>query len=84
MGKGCRVAAGKELIMERLMSKDWWEKATVRAIKTAAEAAVAMIGTGAVGILSVDWVNLASVTCMAVVVSYLISLGGLPEADPNA
>lgn len=70
--------------MNKLMSKDWWEKATVRAIKTAAEAAVAMIGTGAVGILSVDWMNLASVTAMAMLTSYLISLGGLPEVDPNA
>lgn len=66
------------------MSKDWWSKATIRAIKTAAEAAVAMIGTGAVGILSVDWMNLASVTAMAMLTSYLISLGGLPEVDPNA
>ncbi len=70
--------------MEKLMSKDWWSKATIRAIKTAAEAAVAMIGTGAVGILSVDWMNLASVTAMAMLTSYLISLGGLPEVDPNA
>lgn len=70
--------------LANLRNWQWWDKATTRAIKTGAEAAVAVLGTGVTGILDVDWINLLSVTAMAMVVSYAISLAGLPEVDPNA
>lgn len=59
--------------------KNWAKAAAVRAGKTVAQAAVAMLGTGAVGILEVDWLNVLSVSLMAGVVSILTSLAGLPE-----
>lgn len=59
--------------------KQWARAAAARAGKTVAQAAVAMLGTGAVGILEVDWLNVLSVSLMAGVVSALTSLAGLPE-----
>lgn len=62
----------------------WLRAATVRALKTAAQAAIGVIGTGAVGILDVSWANVLSVAAMAAVVSYLTSIAGLPEVDGGA
>lgn len=59
----------------------WWKAAGIRAGKTVAQAAVAMLGTGMAGILEVDWLNVASVSLMAGVVSLLTSLAGLPEVE---
>jgi len=52
----------------------FWAAASERAVKTAAQAAVALIGTGAVGITSLDWVQIASIAATAAVVSILTSL----------
>lgn len=59
----------------------WLKAATVRALKTAAQAAIGVIGTGAVGLMEADWLNVLSVAAMAAVVSYLTSIAGLPEVD---
>lgn len=58
--------------------KNWFKKAGVRAIKTVAQAAVAIIGTStAMG--QVDWLMVASTAALAGVVSLLTSVAGLPE-----
>ncbi|WP_338070596.1 holin [Bifidobacterium callimiconis] len=59
----------------------WARAAGLRAVKTAAQAALAVIGTGAVGILTVDWANIGSVAVMAAIVSLLTSIAGIPEVD---
>jgi len=61
------------------MSKQWIKAAGVRAIKTVAQTAIGVIGTGALGVFDVDWVTIASVSVMAGVLSILTSLAGLPE-----
>lgn len=61
--------------------KAWIIAALVRALKTWAQAGVAYIGTGAVGVLEVDWVGFLSITFMAAVLSILTSIAGLPEAS---
>lgn len=64
--------------------KDWktWAKAAVvRAVKTVAQTAVAMLGVGAVGVLDVDWVSVCSASLLAGIISLLTSLAGLPEVD---
>ncbi|MCH4182981.1 MAG: holin [Prevotella sp.] len=61
--------------------KSWIKAAGVRAIKTAAQTAVALIGTGAVGFTDLDWVRIASVAGVAAVLSLLTSLAGLPEVE---
>ena len=58
---------------------DWLKAALVRAIKTAAQTAVALIGTNAIGITGVDWVAVASAAALAAVVSLLTSIAGIPE-----
>lgn len=58
---------------------EWIKAALVRAIKTAAQTAVALIGTNAIGITGVDWVAVASAAALAAVVSLLTSVAGIPE-----
>jgi hypothetical protein len=67
------------------MNKEYWVKwikaAGVRALKTVAQTAVALIGTNAIGITEVDWIGVASGAALAGVVSLLTSLAGIPEVD---
>ena len=58
--------------------KTWLKAAAVRAIKTIAQSAVAMIGTAAV-ISEVDWKMVVSAAMLAGVLSILTSVAGLPE-----
>lgn len=60
---------------------DWLKKAAIRAIKTWAQAGVAYLGSGAIGVFEVDWVGFLSVTIMAAVLSLLTSLAGIPESS---
>lgn len=57
----------------------WWKAAGIRAIKTFAEGAIAVIGTQAMFIQDVNWLAVLSGGAMAAIVSFLISLRGLPE-----
>jgi zinc transporter ZupT len=59
----------------------WLKAAGVRALKTGAQTLASLIGTGAVGILSLDWPQMLSVTATAMVLSVLTSIAGLPELD---
>lgn len=59
----------------------WIKAAGVRALKTVAQTAVALIGTNAIGITEVNWVGVASGAALAGVVSLLTSLAGIPEVD---
>lgn len=56
----------------------WIKAASVRAIKTVAQTAVATIGTAAV-MGQVDWVMVASASALAGILSMLTSVAGLPE-----
>lgn len=58
---------------------NWAKAAGVRAVKTVAESALALIGADMVNIVSLDWLNIAGVCATAGVVSLLVSLKGLPE-----
>lgn len=59
--------------------KAWGKAALVRAVKTAAQTAVAIIGTGAVGFTDLDWLQIMSVAGVAAIVSLLTSVAGIPE-----
>lgn len=56
----------------------WAKSAAVRAIKTMAQSALAMIPVTAM-IQNVDWTAVAGTAALAGVVSILMSLAGLPE-----
>lgn len=58
--------------------KTWIRAAGIRAIKTVAQTAVAMIGTSVV-ISEVDWVMVVSASVLSGVLSLLTSVAGLPE-----
>ncbi|MCI8525603.1 MAG: hypothetical protein HFF17_06700 [Oscillospiraceae bacterium] len=61
-----------------LKAKNWWRAAGIRAIKTMAQTAVALIPAAAT-IAAVDWKTIAGTAALAGVVSLLTSLAGLPE-----
>ena len=58
----------------------WWKAAGIRAIKTVAQTAVAMIGTSVV-MTAVNWQMVLSASTLAGILSLLTSLAGLPEVD---
>ena len=63
--------------------RDWklWTKAAgMRAVKTAAQAAVALIPAG-VHIYAVDWKVIIGTAALAGAMSMLTSVAGLPELD---
>ena len=59
----------------------WLKAALIRAIKTFAQAMVAQIGAGTIGITEFDWLTALSISAMAAVLSILTSIAGLPEVD---
>ena len=61
-------------------TQKWAKAAGIRAIKTMAQTAVAVIGTGAV-ISAVDWKMVVSSAVVAGVVSLLTSVAGIPEVE---
>ena len=58
--------------------KNWAKAAAVRAVKTIAQTAVAIIGTSAV-LGEVNWIAVASASALAGILSLLTSVAGLPE-----
>lgn len=59
-------------------SKQWLKAAGVRALKTAAQTAVATIGVSAT-MSDVNWVLVGSASLIAAILSLLTSVAGLPE-----
>ena len=62
----------------------WIKAALVRAAKTAAQAAVTLIGADMVSIMSLDWVQILGACATMAVVSLLTSVAGIPEVDSGA
>ena len=63
-------------------TKKWIKAAGVRALKTMAQTAVAVIGTAAV-IAAVDWKAVVSSSVMAGILSNLTSVAGIPEVQDS-
>jgi hypothetical protein len=63
--------------------KEWFVAALIRAVRTIAQAAIAMIGT-AVVLDEVNWLMVASAAILAGVLSMLTSIAGIPEVDGGA
>lgn len=61
------------------MSKEFWQAAGIRAIRTFAEGMLGALGSNLVGITQMDWIGAASIGASAAVVSILFALKGLPE-----
>ena len=52
----------------------FWKGTLERAIRTAAQAVIALLSTDVAGILKVDWVQTVSVAAMAAFMSVLMSI----------
>ena len=63
-----------------IFTRAFWSYSGERAIKTVAQAGLAAIGTGALGILSIDWLGIGSVAALAGIVSILTSVVGYDGA----
>lgn len=57
-----------------MFSLEFWSYAGERAIKTVAQSALAVLGSGTVGLFTVDWTNLLSVSLGAGLLSILTSV----------
>ena len=79
--------------MHELTSKTFWADVGVRAIRTMAQTAVGVISAGAV-LSDVDWIQVASASALAGLVSVLMSLdrigtgatqnGGIVQKESDA
>ena len=58
----------------KMFSKEFWSYSGERAIKTVAQAAIAYLGTGSIGLFEVDWAGMASVSLGAGLLSILTSI----------
>ena len=65
------------------MSKTWLKAAAIRAVKTMAQTAIAMIPVG-VSVTEVGWYAVAGTAVLAGILSLLTSVAGIPEADDGA
>jgi hypothetical protein len=59
-------------------TKDWIKAASIRALKTAAQAAIAVVGVSTI-VQEVDWAVCGGTVAIAAILSLLTSVAGLPE-----
>lgn len=61
----------------------WFKAAGIRAVKTVAQTAVALIGTNSIGMTDVNWQAVASAAVLSGIVSLLTSVAGIPEVPAD-
>jgi hypothetical protein len=66
--------------MNTVFTRNWWKAASIRALKTMAQCAVAMLPAAAT-ISAVDWQTVVGTAALSGVVSLLTSIAGLPEVQ---
>lgn len=64
----------------KIFTREWLKAAAIRAVRTMAQTALAMIPV-AVSITEVNWLAVLGTAALAGVCSLLTSLAGLPEVD---
>lgn len=60
--------------------KLWLKCASIRAIKTIAQTAVALVSVGTV-MSDINWIQVASASLLAGILSILTSIAGIPEVE---
>lgn len=66
----------------KIFTREWFRAAAIRAIRTVAQTALAMIPV-AVSITEVNWIAVLGTAALAGVCSLLTSLAGLPEVEQD-
>ncbi len=61
--------------------KEFWVAAGIRALKTFAQALIAVIGTDALGVTDVDWMQAAEAAALAAILSLLMSAASMPFGE---
>lgn len=61
--------------------REWLRAAAIRAVKTAAQVGVLLIGTDAFNIVALDWPFILGCMAGGFVLSMLTSVAGIPEVD---
>lgn len=64
------------------MNKKWLKAAAIRAIKTVAQTAAAIMSTSAM-LSEINWVSVLSASLLAGILSILTSIAGLPEVKES-
>ena len=64
------------------MTKKWIKAASIRAVKTMAQTAIATIGVSST-LGTVDWTTVASTAILSGILSILTSVAGLPEVEQD-
>lgn len=64
-----------------MFTQKFWSYAGERAIKTVAQSALAFLGTGSVGLFTIDWYSLTSVSLGAGLLSILTSIVTKTQVD---
>lgn len=62
------------------MNMTWVKAAGIRALKTVCQTAASLIGVGSV-LSDINWLQVASASLLAGILSVLTSLAGLPEVN---
>lgn len=70
--------------MSQLLTRQFWTYAVERAVKTTAQAAIAVLGASAVDLLSTDWLGVASAAVGGGILSLLTSIATLEARRPSA
>jgi hypothetical protein len=82
--EAAQAAAASESATAHTLTQ-WLKAAGVRAVKTAAQAALGIIPASALTIGGIDWIMVAGATALAAVISLITSIAGIPEvADGNS
>ena len=64
------------------MKKKWLKAAAIRAVKTVAQTAAAIMSTSAM-LSEINWVSVLSASLLAGILSILTSIAGLPEVKES-
>ena len=64
------------------MKKKWLKAAAIRAVKTVAQTAAAIMSTSAM-LSEINWVSVLSTSLLAGILSILTSVAGLPEVKES-
>ena len=68
--------------MKKIFTKTWLKSAGIRALKTVAQTAVALISVGTV-MSDINWIAVGSASLLAGILSILTSVAGLPEVKES-